>query len=352
MPYPLDDNGNIRVDFVWGNVPMQPDELRTDQVTERAQSWNQPGDRGWTASSMEATSDALYTTYDHGLSVGDQSVDVSWQEPDQRLVEVPSFHDIIKTGYNNYPAYIPDYSGDGDIALEFPVPDLSLYPYSEWVNVIQGAGFIWDSNGGTSLGATLANDQKLKEQVPPAGALVEAGAQIDTVRYIAPTVPNVVGLTESAANTALTGVSLVKGAVTTANNAAGATAENDGLIKTQSVASGTKVDSGTAVALVKYAYVAETVYTTGPISNIVYDAALPAGDYKMYLVGRTVKPVVGNIITTAGNANSWYNTTGWQVISVANDDAFNTGGTLVVIRNAAVVSTITPAVGGTWTKTA
>lgn len=68
------------------------------------------------------------------------------------------------------------------------------------------------------------------------------------------TVPNVVGLSESAANTALVAAGLIKGAVTTADNAAGATSGNDGQVKTQTPASGTVVNTGASVALVKYAY--------------------------------------------------------------------------------------------------
>lgn len=66
------------------------------------------------------------------------------------------------------------------------------------------------------------------------------------------TVPNVVGLTEAAANTALVAANLVKGTVTT--TATGATALNDGKVKTQSVAAAAKVNEGTAVNLVLYAY--------------------------------------------------------------------------------------------------
>jgi len=67
-------------------------------------------------------------------------------------------------------------------------------------------------------------------------------------------VPDVVGLTESAAEDALEAVDLVKGAVTTANNAAGATALNDGKVKTQTPAADTIVNVGDSVALVKYVY--------------------------------------------------------------------------------------------------
>ena len=35
-----DDSGNVRVDFVWGNVPMQPNDDRQDMQTHSAGSEN------------------------------------------------------------------------------------------------------------------------------------------------------------------------------------------------------------------------------------------------------------------------------------------------------------------------
>ena len=66
-----DDAGNVQVDFVWGNLPMQPDDDR------------------------ETNLDAALDN-----------------------------HVIATTGYSNFPGYIPDYSGDGDTDLEFVVPDV------------------------------------------------------------------------------------------------------------------------------------------------------------------------------------------------------------------------------------
>lgn len=71
------------------------------------------------------------------------------------------------------------------------------------------------------------------------------------------TVPNVVGLTEAAATSALTSAGLTKGAVTT--SADGATAENDGTVKTQTPAASTVINpsggyNSTAVALVLFEY--------------------------------------------------------------------------------------------------
>lgn len=160
------------------------------------------------------------------------------------------------------------------------------------------------------------------------------------------TVPNVVGLTSTAAKAAITAAGF-NWQMTTST--VGATSQNNDKIKSQAPDAGTALNLNDNVAIVAYSYVAPA--TTGPISSIVYDAGLPAGDYKMYLLGRTVKPSVNDVITVAGNGNGFLNTTGWTVVSVVNDDAFNTGGTLATIRKSGVVTT-NNGVGGTWTKTA
>lgn len=74
--YPRDDSGQIQVDFVWGNFPLQPNE-----------------DRGG-----EGQSDTLDMSLDN--------------------------HVIADIGWSNYPGYIPNYSGDEDPDLEFVVPTL------------------------------------------------------------------------------------------------------------------------------------------------------------------------------------------------------------------------------------
>ena len=66
-----DDGGNIQVDFVWGNMPMQPDDVRMEALD---------GD-------LDNHSTAIY-------------------------------------GYSNFPGYIPNYPGDEDSGLEAVVPDI------------------------------------------------------------------------------------------------------------------------------------------------------------------------------------------------------------------------------------
>jgi hypothetical protein len=69
---PKDDLGNVQVDFVWGNFPLQPDELRGE--------------------------DTLDPTLDN--------------------------HVIATTGYANYPSFLPNYAGDGDTNPEVVLPEL------------------------------------------------------------------------------------------------------------------------------------------------------------------------------------------------------------------------------------
>jgi len=72
MAVTRDDSGNVQVDFVWGNFPLQPD-----------------ADRG---------ENTLDPTLDN--------------------------HSIATTGYSNFPGFIPNYAGDGDTGFETVLPQL------------------------------------------------------------------------------------------------------------------------------------------------------------------------------------------------------------------------------------
>lgn len=67
----FDDSGNVRVDFVWGNMAMQPDDQRDTPLDEELDS-----------------------------------------------------HEIAVYGWSNFPGFIPNYEGDGDSGLEAVVPDI------------------------------------------------------------------------------------------------------------------------------------------------------------------------------------------------------------------------------------
>lgn len=170
----LDTSGNIKVDFVWGNLPMQPDTERTgDGNATVIVANNATQNKQWSGYSKKASPALTKTAIDVTLSGGLTS-------------SVGNNHSVAVNNWNGYPDYTPE------------------APY------------------------------------------------LDTTDQAA--LPNVVGLSESAANSALVAAGFVKGAVTT--TATGATAENDGLVKTQTPAAATVANLGASVALVKYAYVA------------------------------------------------------------------------------------------------
>lgn len=102
-----DDSGNVQVDFVWGNLPLQPNDDRTDQYVGVSNVENV----GWTQG-YKYTSDTLRTS--------DYYVELN--NLDGR---VPAdSHTIATTGYSNFPAYIENYAGDGDADLETIVPNV------------------------------------------------------------------------------------------------------------------------------------------------------------------------------------------------------------------------------------
>ena len=351
MTYPVDDNGNVRVDFVWGNVPMQPDEQRTDENADWNNLHNQPGDRGWGSRSYGVTSDNLDITQTQNLSIGDHdNYNDSWDDVSTRQVTVPTVHDIATTGYNNYPAFIPNYAGDGDAVLEVVMPNLVGLGSDAFVAALQAAGFS-GSTGTTAryTGSNVSNNGTVFSQTPAAGALVGVETQPMVTRYVRPLVPNLLGLNIQQVGTALSNIGLV-GSNTMSTD--GATALNNGKVKSQAIAAGTAVDGGTTINYVLYNYVA-----VGPNTNVAGFSqaqfpghqALTGNDVYMFLFGRTTKPTVGTPITLAGNSNASLNQN-FFVITVEDNDSYNTGGTVVKLT-AADTTLLNPGVNatnGTW----
>ena len=135
----LDSGGNPQVDFVWGNMPMQPNYGRTDSGNWFGGGYMQ-GDNGWD-SAYSQTSDTLNTAYTVWLANG-------WLSS-----EVGTNHTMVYQGWANFPEFLPNYAGDGDADLETTVPKIvGLSRYAavdalekayldyewEWVNIYAG----------------------------------------------------------------------------------------------------------------------------------------------------------------------------------------------------------------------
>ena len=110
--YHLDDAGNVRVDFVWGNMAMQPDHGRDGNENSFGGG---TGDRGW---------NGTWTYQSYALSQGDyeNNDSVNWLfgiNP-----KIGTDHSRASLGYSDFPSYIPNYAGDEDPGIEQVVPDL------------------------------------------------------------------------------------------------------------------------------------------------------------------------------------------------------------------------------------
>lgn len=108
-----DDSGNVQVDFVWGNMPLQPNDDRTDTYTSFGGG---SGDTGWN-STWTISSDTLQTS--------PYNYTEAWQDLFDAVVRTPAdSHTIATTGYSNFPGYLENYAGDGDAGLETVVPNV------------------------------------------------------------------------------------------------------------------------------------------------------------------------------------------------------------------------------------
>jgi hypothetical protein len=133
MANPVDDAGNVRVDHVWGNMPMQPNDAR-------------------------------------GEAVLDPALDN---------------HNIVYAGWNGFPGYTPNDGVSQDLIPNVTVPNVvgkvqaTAEEDIEDVNLVVGDVTTADN----AAGATSANDGKVKSQSPAAGTVVNEGTEVDLVVY-------------------------------------------------------------------------------------------------------------------------------------------------------------------------
>lgn len=290
----------VRVDFAWGNIPMQPDD-----------------DRG------EATLNPLLDS-----------------------------HIIAVAGYQNFPSFTAGTPFD-DTLLNVSVPNIVGLSAGDAEDALADVGLEFTQGAPNEEDATLENDGTVASQTPTAGTVVNIGDTVTYVAYHNPlvTVPNVVDFDSvSAAESFLVSSGLVLGNVTTST--VGATTSNWGWVKSQNPASGTSVAPGTAVDLVSYDYVSSA--TTGSIAgfNRTSGGALGwsvNGDQtNMFVTGRQNWPAIGSTVVVTGTSNSTYNTT-YTVADVKADNSYNTGGTAIKLTRAAGGSfTGNTSSGGTW----
>ena len=140
----VDSSGNQKVDFAWGNVPMQPNEDRDGSGALVVEPANSDQNRSWSGT-------VVY--------------------PSQLLNEALDNHLLVSTGHNGYPAYLPN--DVDDIPGNIPIPDLEggteEFAIAQWV----AAGFKAENVSivylGNDQGANVQNNGIVASQDPEAG---------------------------------------------------------------------------------------------------------------------------------------------------------------------------------------
>lgn len=290
----------VRVDFAWGNIPLQPNTDRDEEA-----------------------------------------------QLDPELDN----HEIAVYGYQGFPAFITGAPYD-DTIENVAVPNLvGLEDPSEAEAALEAVGLVLGDTNSSTQGANAGNDLSVKSQSIPAGTLVNVGTTVSIVVFDNPQVlvPNLAGLAWPAANAAITAAGFTVGD-TSGQTLAGATSENVNKVASQTPAAGSFADTGSAINYVTYGTVSTA--TTGSISgfnrspNVNLGWSLNGTQVVMYVTGRDTWPTVGSTITITGTSVSNWNQTA-TVVDVAYDDAFNTGGTAIKLEMSSTYTGST-STGGTW----
>jgi len=138
-------------------------------------------------------------------------------------------------------------TGGNPSTMQVAVPNVVGLTQASATTLITGAGLVVGTLTNIASNTVPAGD--VISETPTAGTLVSAGSPVNLVISTGPAqvaVPNVVGLTQAAATTAITGAGLVLGTVTTASS----NAVLAGNVISESPVAGTMVNSGSAVNLV------------------------------------------------------------------------------------------------------
>jgi beta-lactam-binding protein with PASTA domain/Ca2+-binding RTX toxin-like protein len=131
--------------------------------------------------------------------------------------------------------------GSGGGVTNVAVPNVVGLAQAAAAAVLTGADFVVT---GTTANSPTAAIGTVISQNPVAGTLRPFGSSVNVVVAVGALVPNVVGLTQANAGTALTGAGLTVGSITTVNSATAA-----GIVLSQAPSAGTSSAPGTGVAL-------------------------------------------------------------------------------------------------------
>lgn len=175
MTYPVDDAGNPRIDFVWGHMPLQPNDQR------QGRNLNKTTDGDWTVSPAVGSDNLA-----QGYELIDRNTGDGWNQEISRgrkdLVIYAS-HEIAASNYEGYPSFIQGAPYD-DTIPNLTVPSVIDFDSVEAATTfLQNAGFTVGIVTQTEDGATSGNNNWVKSQTPAPGTLVNQGTAVDLTTY-------------------------------------------------------------------------------------------------------------------------------------------------------------------------
>lgn len=138
-----DTGGNVKVDFVWGNIPMQPDDARTDGTPVVVVANNAAQNKSWSG----------YTTYPSGV-----------------LNAALDNHVNAVANYNGFPDYTP-VAPFLDAIDQVAVPDLAGLTSAAAKTALEAVGLVRGTVTGASGVVTV--------QSIAAGVLANLGTAVN-----------------------------------------------------------------------------------------------------------------------------------------------------------------------------
>lgn len=275
----------VKIDFAWGNLPIQPNDDREEELVYELDS-----------------------------------------------------HNIAIDGWAGYPQ-IDDLANS--IVPQVPVP----CTFEQYAALLEAVGLVAVEGSTITNTQNSGLNGQVTEPSPAPGALVPVGTSV-TVNVLGTynpqaLVPDISGLAWVAANAAITGAGFTVGTNVTDVNTGNIAIANT--VASQTPAAGTYANIGSAIDYHLYNYVAIN-YT---IAGIRRDG-LGNTQRHLYLHGRNSGIVSGNEIVLSGTGFDNYNRP-FDVSEVIDDDSFNTGGQRLLINNGLMTLTNDEVTDtGTW----
>ena len=222
-------------------------------------------------------------------------------------------------------------------------PDISGMNYTDAINLLLDSGFHWTTFDVPT--GIIENKNIVKSYTEDGTVKIEVYRYDESLVQLI-SIPNLSGMTEAQAITAINSAGFTYAGSSTNNT--GATSGNNGKVKSQTPAFGGTAQAGSAISIVKYNYVVVANSTNGNISGIRWAwQGDTSGNYAMFIRGRVFAGTVGSTIAVAGtNTGMDGNHT---VVSINDDNSFDTGGTRIMITKDSAATGISSTVTGTWT---